>query len=73
MTGKQRRREVFSVSIDPALFPRFDRIEEAFRKRHPHTRITHSDAGRAVIYYGLDAVERELGLSSEPNAMNPRI
>jgi hypothetical protein len=59
---KRKRKVLFSVYVDPACLPRLDRIAEAYRARVPGARIGRAAAGRAAIYVGLDAIERELGL-----------
>jgi hypothetical protein len=62
MRRKRRRKVLFSVYVDPACLPRLDRIAEAYARKLPGARIGRTDAGRAAIYVGLAALERELGL-----------
>jgi hypothetical protein len=62
MRRKRRQKVLFSVYVDPACLLRFDRIAEAYARRLPGARLRRTDAGRAAIYVGLAAIERELGL-----------
>jgi hypothetical protein len=76
MTGKKRRRKrkrgregkrvLFPVYVDPGWLDRFDRIAEAFEKMLPRgAYLTRSDGARAAINVGLTAIERELERTPE--------
>lgn len=49
----------------PSVLPRLDRIAEVLTSRVPGSSLKRSDALRAAIERGVEALERELGIEGE--------
>jgi hypothetical protein len=62
-----------SGRVPSSLVPRLDRIREALSMRAAGARLKRSDAIRAAIERGVEALESELGIvESEPSKPAPK-
>jgi hypothetical protein len=62
MRAKRRTKRLIKFLIESAEIERIEQLERALEARHPGTRITRSDAARAVVNVGLRSLEREMGI-----------
>lgn len=53
------------IRLDPALLERLDRIAEEMSQRAAGAGIARSEAARAALLRGVEALELELGLSKK--------
>jgi hypothetical protein len=71
--GRDGKRVLFPLYVDPECLPRFDRIAQVFDTKLPASApFTRADGARAAINVGLKALEAEYALAAETEAGNDK-
>jgi hypothetical protein len=64
--GREGKRVLFPVYVDPECLARFDRIADIFDQKLPASApFNRADGARAAINVGLKALEAQYGLTAE--------